>query len=154
MLVGNINDAKQFIADNPNMAEAIKYLQSSDLEALQTGIHKIDGDRLYVNMVRADGLGEKAVLETHERYADVHFTISGQERIGFRDKANCKQSRNGYHREKDYELFDDNIEKWVPVPSGAFAVFFPEDAHAPLGGNGSIHKAVVKVLMENNSNKA
>ncbi len=154
MLVGNIKESQQFIADHPALAEAVKFLESADLESMKNGIHKIDGDRLYVNMVRADGLGEKAVLETHERYADVHFTISGQERIGFREKVECKHSRGGYHPEKDYELFDDNIKEWVPVPSGAFAVFFPEDAHAPLGGSGYLQKAVVKVLLENNSLKA
>jgi beta-galactosidase beta subunit len=34
------------------------------------------------------------------------------------------------------------------VPAGHFAIFFPEDAHAPLAGEGHLVKAVVKVAVE------
>jgi beta-galactosidase beta subunit len=37
---------------------------------------------------------------------------------------------------------------WVAVPPGSFAIFFPHDAHAPLGGEGRVKKAVVKVASD------
>ena len=36
---------------------------------------------------------------------------------------------------------------WLPVASGMFVVFFPEDAHLPLISPGLIHKVVVKVAV-------
>ena len=36
----------------------------------------------------------------------------------------------------------------LAVSSGAFAIFYPEDAHAPLATSGPIHKAVVKVAVD------
>jgi beta-galactosidase beta subunit len=30
---------------------------------------------------------------------------------------------------------------------GSFAIFFPEDAHAPLSSTGRVHKIVVKVAV-------
>ena len=34
---------------------------------------------------------------------------------------------------------------WFPLGRGQFAVFFPDDAHAPLAATGSLHKVVIKV---------
>jgi beta-galactosidase beta subunit len=31
------------------------------------------------------------------------------------------------------------------VPTGHFAIFFPEDAHAPMAGEGPMYKLVAKV---------
>jgi biofilm protein TabA len=36
----------------------------------------------------------------------------------------------------------------VATPPGTFAIFFPEDAHAPMAGEGLIHKVVVKVAVD------
>jgi beta-galactosidase beta subunit len=33
----------------------------------------------------------------------------------------------------------------VAVPPAHFAIFFPEDAHAPLAGRGMLKKAIVKI---------
>jgi beta-galactosidase beta subunit len=33
------------------------------------------------------------------------------------------------------------------VPAGSFAIFFPDDAHAPLATTGEAHKLVVKVAV-------
>jgi beta-galactosidase beta subunit len=35
----------------------------------------------------------------------------------------------------------------VSVPRGSFAIFFPEDAHAPLAGRGALTKAIVKIAV-------
>jgi len=36
----------------------------------------------------------------------------------------------------------------LAFPAGSFAIFFPEDVHAPLGTDGFIHKVVIKVAVE------
>jgi len=36
---------------------------------------------------------------------------------------------------------------WCPVPAGSFAVFFPEDAHAPMVSDGEVHKVILKVAV-------
>jgi YhcH/YjgK/YiaL family protein len=53
-----------------------------------------------------------------------------------------------YDEEKDFGLFSDPPENWVTVTPGKFAIFFPEDAHAPLISDGIIRKAVIKIVMD------
>jgi beta-galactosidase beta subunit len=51
----------------------------------------------------------------------------------------------GYSEEKDLEFFEEVPEVWVTVPEGHFVIFFPEDAHAPMAGEGAMNKLVGKV---------
>jgi biofilm protein TabA len=36
----------------------------------------------------------------------------------------------------------------VTIPQGSFGIFYPEDAHAPMGSDGPLHKVVVKVAVD------
>ena len=37
---------------------------------------------------------------------------------------------------------------WLDVRSQSFTIFYPEEVHAPLGWEGEVHKAVVKVRVD------
>jgi YhcH/YjgK/YiaL family protein len=52
-----------------------------------------------------------------------------------------------YDLNKDIQFFQDKPVSLLTVQPGTFAVFFPWDVHAPGIGEGSIKKAVVKVLV-------
>jgi len=52
-----------------------------------------------------------------------------------------------YSEEKDIRFFHDAAASWISTPPGAFCIFFPEDAHAPLVSNGNIRKAIFKVAV-------
>jgi biofilm protein TabA len=51
----------------------------------------------------------------------------------------------GYDQESDIQFFADNPDAWIATESGAFVIFFPEDAHMPLISSEQIHKVVVKI---------
>src|SRR3954469_992236 len=57
----------------------------------------------------------------------------------------CRQAAGAFDPPKDLQLFSDSPRAWVAGPPGHFTIFFPEDAHAPLGGRGRLKKAIVKV---------
>jgi beta-galactosidase beta subunit len=42
-------------------------------------------------------------------------------------------------------FFSDAIEEWITITSTTCAIFFPEDAHAPLATNDKIKKLVIKI---------
>ena len=65
--------------------------------------------------------------------------------MGWKSRNLCVNSQREYDPETDVELFNDTPSAWVDVEAGCFAVFFPEDAHAPGCGKGEFHKVVVKV---------
>mgnify|MGYP000901426536 FL=1 len=147
MLIGTIKEASRLVWAYPRLAEAVTFIQQTDLEALSPGEHAIDGRRLYVNAITGQGKGTDAPLEAHNLYADIHVCIRGLEVIGFSDRAACRMSRGGYDAQRDVEFFDDKPLEWNANPPGAMQVFYPSDAHAPQGGSGEIRKVVVKILL-------
>jgi YhcH/YjgK/YiaL family protein len=88
-----------------------------------------------------------AKLEAHRRYADIQITVRGTEEIGYKPTAGCTEPEAPFDENKDAILFRDAPEVWTPLAEGMFAVYFPEDAHAPMAGQGSVRKAVIKVLL-------
>ena len=146
MILDHLDNWKQYASLHRGFARAFEFLARKDLASLAAGRDEVDGDRLYVVVVRADGVGrEKAVLEAHRKYIDVQFCVSGTDEMGWRPTAQCAGSK-GFDAAKDLELFSDRPLAWATVAPGSFAVFFPADAHAPGGGTGALHKIVVKVL--------
>jgi YhcH/YjgK/YiaL family protein len=146
MILDHLDNAKRYAAVNPWFAKAFEFLRRKDLGALSPGRHEVDGDRLYVVVVKADGTGrQKAALEAHRKYIDIQFLVSGTDEMGWRPLGECAGSK-GFDAAKDLEFFTDAPAAWCAVRPGDFAVFFPSDAHAPGGGTGPVHKVVVKVL--------
>ncbi len=48
-------------------------------------------------------------------------------------------------RQGDVVFFEDTVREWISIEGSTCAVFFPDDAHAPLGGEGACKKIVVKI---------
>jgi len=147
VILDSLAHAGRYAAFHPAFARAFEFLQSTDLTSLAPGRHEIDGDRMYVSIDHQEGRGrDGARLEAHRRYIDIQLTIDGDEEIGWSPLEACAPS-TPYDSSKDVSLFDDRPRVWFAVPKGTFAIFFPEDAHAPLGGHGVLRKAIVKVAV-------
>ncbi len=148
MILDRLENWKQYAALNSGLAGAFEFLQRGDLAELPEGKHSIDGERVFAIIVRADGVGrEKARLEIHREYIDIQFCISGCDEIGWRP-TDCCCGAEGFDEDKDLGFFADESEAWLAVGPGRFAILFPADAHAPLGGAGPVHKAIVKVAVD------
>jgi biofilm protein TabA len=146
MILDSLARSSRYGALHPAFARAFDLLAKSDWTALQAGRHEVDGDRIYVLIDHTDGRGrDGARLEAHRRYIDIQFTIDGCEEIGWMSLNECRQPAGGFDQSRDIQFFSDSPRIWVGVPAGHFAIFFPEDAHAPLAGRGFLKKAIVKV---------
>ena len=148
MVVDTLANASRYAALHRAFARALRYLAETDLDALPTGRTDIDGDAMFVILDRKDGRGrEGARLEAHRRYIDIQYTIHGEEEIGWTPLAACAAPNGAFDTTKDIVFFDDAPSCWIGVPRGSLAIFFPEDAHAPLGGVGTLTKAIVKIAV-------
>ena len=148
MILDTVAHAAGYAGLHPGFAGAFDFLSQADWTALAPGRHDIDGDRLFVLVQEHDGLGnDGARLEAHRAYIDIQFTIDGAEQIGWMPVARCRQMASAFDEARDIVFFDDRPMTWVAVPPGGFAIFFPHDAHAPLGGEGRLKKAVVKIAV-------
>lgn len=133
---------------HPRFPAAFEFLASTNLASLSPGRLAIEGDRLYVSVDHTEGRGrEGARLESHRRYIDIQVTIGGHEEIGWRPLAACTAPDGPFSDERDLGFFLDRPDTWLALPPDHFAIFFPDDAHAPLAGRGPVRKAIVKVLL-------
>ena len=106
----------------------------------------LDGDRLFALIQRPEGCGRAGTrLEVHRIYADIQFVISGHEEYGWRSLHDALAMDGDFNAQKDLGFFLGAPSVWLPAPPGSFAIFFPEDLHAPLAGTGPLHKIVMKV---------
>ncbi len=148
MILDRLENWRHYAVLNGGFAKAFEFLRRSDLAELPAGKHPIDGDRVFAIIVRAGGVGrEKARLEIHKKYIDIQFCISGADEIGWKP-TDCCGGAEGFDENKDLGFFTDEPEAWTAVAPGRFAILFPADAHAPLGGTMPVHKVVVKVAEE------
>ena len=149
MILDRLDRAEAYYSLHPGIARAVEWVRNTDLASLSDGKHTIDGTRLFVVINRGPGKGRSgAVLEAHEKYIDLQLSLSGVDEIGWQAKRDCHEVTIPYSAEKDIAFYGDAVESWVAVPPGTFVIFFPEDAHAPMGGTGDLVKAVVKIAVE------
>jgi YhcH/YjgK/YiaL family protein len=148
MVLDTLDGAARYAALHPAFAPAFRFLAATDLESLPTGRNEIDGDAMFVIIDRKDGRGhDGARLEAHRRYIDIQYTLRGEEEIGWRPLAACATPDGPFDTDRDIVFFQDRPSAWLRLPRGTFAVFFPEDAHAPLAGQGAVTKAIVKIAV-------
>jgi biofilm protein TabA len=158
MILDRLNTADRYASLHPAFAHAFAYLREANWAQLMTASqrashhstrHSIDGDRMYVSIDSVDGRGrEGARLEAHRRYIDIQFTIEGHEEIGWKPLGDCAATAGAFDAARDVTFFSDRPDSWLSLPAGHFAIFFPEDAHAPLAGRGTLKKAIVKIAID------
>jgi YhcH/YjgK/YiaL family protein len=148
MVLDTFANAGRYAGLHRRFGHALRFLRETDLDALPTGRTDIDGDDLFVILDRKDGRGhDGARLEAHRRYIDIQLTLGGDEEIGWSALAACVAPDGEFDTTKDIVFFRDRPSLWLRLPPGAFAIFFPDDAHAPLAGSGAVVKAIVKIAI-------
>ena len=64
------------------MAKVLEFLSRDDLADIECGRHDIDGDNVFANVMEFETVpASEKPFEAHRRYADIHFVISGVERL-------------------------------------------------------------------------
>ena len=133
------------------IAAALRYLQAVDFTALPDGKVEIDGPRLIANVARyRTKLPEQAVWESHRRYIDVQYVVTGEERIGYVPLENAPPVQSPYNEAKDVIFYEPGRDTFT-LRAGQFAIFYPEDIHAPSLADGEpreVLKVVMKVAVE------
>ena len=145
MIIDTLDNLGKYASVNPLFAKAIEYLEATDLKAQEVGKVELQGKDLVVNFSVAKGkTKEQAMLETHRNFIDIQIPLSCTEVMGYTPACNLPDGE--YNAEKDITKFALPSEVYIPVHPGMFAIFFPQDGHAPcITDEESIRKVVVKV---------
>jgi YhcH/YjgK/YiaL family protein len=130
----------------PQVAE---FLAAHDLAALANGRHEVAGGT-YVNVMTYETRArEDARYEAHRDYIDVQMVVNGRELCESADVARATLAVP-YDEAGDAALYaNDAAGDVVELRPGAWAAYYPGDAHMPslqaAGAAEPVKKAVFKV---------
>ena len=147
MIIDTLNNASKYNSLHPLFAKAFDFISQKDLISLEDGKFEIaEGLLLIVN--NGNAMTKEASLkkfECHDKYIDIQICVNGIETIGWKPREKCKTPNGGYDSDRDRRFFNDEPDMFFQLTSNQFAIFYPEDVHAPMIGNGEIKKLVFKV---------
>jgi len=149
MIIDSLKNSTRYEGLNPYFKQAFDYIKSLDFASLEAGKTILVENALFI-MVNDTKLKNKpdAKLETHNKYIDIQVPVSTAEAFGWKERSICSDVTVPYTTEKDIEFYGDTPTTYFTLQPLEFAIFFPEDAHAPCVGEGDIRKIIVKVLCE------
>ena len=148
MIYDVLANADRYAGLHPLFERAFAFLRDTDFAAMTPGRYPLSGESLFAIVEEAEGRArETAQLECHRKYIDIQYVLHGLDEMGWKPLCDCREPAAEYSDKRDIAFFRDPPATWITVPPGAYCVFFPEDAHAPLVGAGPIRKVVMKVAV-------
>lgn len=148
MILSTLSQSDRYAALHTLFPRALEYIRNTDLLSLAPGRYPIVGKDLFAIVEHVPGRTRaEAKLECHRRYIDIQLVLEGVDEMGWKALADCHKPVSDYSTEKDIRFFHDAPASWIATPPGAFCIFFPEDAHAPLVGTGYIRKVIFKITV-------
>ncbi len=146
MVIDTLENLDKYASLNPLFAQAIEFLKSNDLQAMEIGKTELQGKDLVVNIQQtAPKAKEQAKLETHNLFIDIQIPLSGTEIMGYTPTKDCLPADAVYNPEKDITFYEGAAESYIALHPGMFAIFFPQDGHAPGITPVGVKKVVVKI---------
>jgi YhcH/YjgK/YiaL family protein len=130
---------------------AFNYLKTTNLQSLEVGRHEIDSDNVFALIAEYITKEKHEIqFETHKKYADVQYLISGIEIMSITNETNKTGIHTPYDESIDKEfLIVGESAHYVATPE-RFFIFFPPDLHRTdikLFENSPVKKIVVKVKL-------
>ena len=128
--------------------KAFQYLKKTDLTNAGLGKTALEGESLFASVAEYLPKNKEEVrYESHEKYIDIQYVISGKELMGIttRDKVIVDED---YNEEKDIVFYKSESGDYRLATPRNFLVFFPDDMHRPSVSTGDsvlVKKVVVKV---------
>ena len=155
MIIDRLENLEKYVSLHPLFAQVLDYLKSAELETHEMGVEHLKDKELFVTFAEAaPKTEEEAPLETHNRYIDIQIPLSGEERMGYACRSDLSPAP--YDEERDISFYRERPDTYLCVKPGMFvifslnerqfAIFFPEDAHAPAITPVTLRKVIVKVI--------
>lgn len=144
MVVDKLENLEKYVSLNPLFAQAVEFLKSTDLDAYEIGKITLKEGELMVNFSQTrPKTKEEAKLETHNQFIDIQIPLSGVEVMGYTPRTDLPEEE--YNAEKDITFYKGLAKDYLTITPGMFAIFFPQDGHAPGVTSDGVKKVIVKV---------
>ncbi len=149
MIIDTLDNLAKYESINPLFKDVVEFIKKHDLNQLESGKHIIKENDLFVNIQVAKGKApDEAVIETHRRMIDIQIPLDVPETYGYTPL--CRLPETPYNDEKDITKYPGLMaEDFIDCQPGMFAIFFPQDGHAPcIIDEPEIKKAIFKVKVQ------
>lgn len=145
MIIDTLDNFRQYMAVNPLFSTVADFLAEHDLASMEEGKYELQGTDLFLNVTTAQGkTPDQAVMEAHRMMLDIQIPLSCAETYGYMPAKDMPEA--DYNADKDIIKTPGVMaESFVTCQPGMFAIFFPQDGHAPCIAMEPIKKAIFKV---------
>jgi YhcH/YjgK/YiaL family protein len=130
--------------------KAFEFLSQNDLKAMAKGKYEID-EHIFAMINEYDTVPtENEQMESHKKYIDVQYIVSGSELIGH-DFLQQQVPSKPYDASADYQLFAETPMFFSRLEEGMFAIFYPTDLHMPnimVNKPMPVRKVVIKIAVD------
>jgi len=147
MIIDTLDNAAKYYGVHPLFQKAFEYINTQELKSLEVGKFEIS-EGLKGAVAEKEGMTAEesaSKFECHNNNIDIQLCITGPEVFGWRPRSSCLSPKAEYNSEKDVLFYDDAPDMHFTLQDNQFAIFFPEDVHAPMIADGVIKKMIIKV---------
>ncbi len=151
MILDELTEMNQYVTVHPRFAAAFDYILNTKFEAMPVGKKEIDGKNIIAIISDEDGVSMMescAEFECHNTYIDIQVCFNGVETVGWKSRGTCVEPRGEYNKDKDVLFYEDAPDHFFKLHPGQFGIYFPNDVHAPMIGEGRIRKLIMKVKVD------
>lgn len=145
--VDAVEFAKQYHLNKDVWDKAFAFMRNTNLDTIAPGKYPIDGTNAFATITyAADKDFEKTGWESHRKYIDLQYIISGKEKIGEADVATATVTKP-YNEAGDGANYTAEGTYYIATPK-EFFLFFPQNAHRPsikVDGYDKVKKLVIKI---------
>lgn len=147
MIIDNIKNLKNYAFLDTRLVRALELLRDTDFSKVEDSTYEVEGRDLYYFIQTYPTRPENETPEAHRKYIDIQYMIYGTERMDVGQLEAMTEEVSG-KPENDIWFYRGPTDT-ITLGDGMFAVFFPNDAHAPCispaSGSNQVRKCVVKV---------
>ncbi len=146
MIIADLSACHRYFGLHPRMKEMLEYILQHDFSQQEAGRITLDGDDLFINLDEVELKRKEAQrLEFHKNYIDIQVPLLQDETMGWTALSDLDEPDIAYNPERDCGFYTQDAKEYFRVKPGQFTIFFPEDAHAPIIGEGKQRKLVGKI---------
>ncbi|HOW57825.1 MAG TPA: YhcH/YjgK/YiaL family protein [Smithellaceae bacterium] len=129
MIFDSIDNLPNYVLLHPLFSTVVEFVNKENPAALKKGRIKLQrGVLAIVDEYETKDITD-TFIECHRKYIDIQIILSGEEQIGLCHKKESEVSKS-YQKNDDYEKLTGHCDL-LTLRQGYFAVFYPQDGHAP-----------------------
>lgn len=130
MIVDHIRNKRLYETAHPLFSQAFAFIEAYLKEKKPVGKYEILGDTLFA-LVQAYDSKTEAKMEVHDKYIDLQYIVSGEEKMLWADRSTL-DIITPFPEGKDVAYVTEGDRPCaITFREGEFAIFYPTDAHKP-----------------------